>query len=304
MKRLTHSQSVRLDVLFFATLVCLTTLGLAAIPASVSADSNDSTRSTNIALTQGGHKLVAVNTDSNSVTVFAVKGGGGSLTKLAEISVGREPHCVAVKGNNRAFVTIAQSGSVWVINLNTFKVTEKIDVGTEPRGCALAPNGSLYVANHTEGTVSVINTNTSPLKVSDTIEVGGNPFAIAIDKHRVFVTQFYARLIEDGDDKGEGFDDQKEGVVQAFRINNPGSIAPIPLSPLPDSGFTADRKQLLQQHTSGGWSSRQPDLLSGCERRPRRSRDHPGSAGGPPQSTACGLDLRWQALPPEHRGPA
>ncbi|MGH8607806.1 MAG: hypothetical protein ACREX9_10440, partial [Gammaproteobacteria bacterium] len=233
-----HSRSVTRRFRSIATLVCLVFIGLAALPASA----NDaSTRSTNIALTQDGQKLVAVNTDSNSVTVFDVKGGGGSLRQLAEISVGREPHCVAVKGNNRAYVTIAQSGSVWEINLNTFKVTEKIEVGTEPRGCALAPNGSLYVANHTEGTVSVINT--SSLKVVDTIEVGGNPFAIAIDKNRVFVTQLYARLIDDGDDKGEAFDDEKEGVVQTFRINNPGSITEIPLSPLPDSGFTADRSR-------------------------------------------------------------
>lgn len=136
MKRLTHSHSVTLMFRSFATLVCLTTLGLAALPASVHAASS---RSTNIALAQGGEKLVAVNTDSNSVTVFEVKGGGGSLRQLAEISVGREPHCVAVKGN-RAFVTIAQSGSVWVINLDTFKVTKKIKVGTEPRGCALVLN--------------------------------------------------------------------------------------------------------------------------------------------------------------------
>ncbi|MGH8488646.1 MAG: hypothetical protein ACREXS_07250 [Gammaproteobacteria bacterium] len=236
MKRLTHCHSVTLTFRSIATMVCLISLGLTALPASVYAASS---RSTNIALTQGGQKLVAVNTDSNSVTVFEVKGGGGSLRQLAEISVGREPQCVAVEGN-RAFVTIAQSGSVWVINLDTFKVTKKIKVGTEPRGCALAPNGSLYVANHTEGTVSVINT--SSLKVIDTIEVGGNPFAIAIDKNRVFVTQLYARLIDDGDDKGEGFDDQKEGVVQTFRVNNPGSITAIPLSPI-DSGFTADRSR-------------------------------------------------------------
>lgn len=235
-------QGVTLTFRSIATMVCLISVGLAALPASVYAASN---RSTNIALTKGGQKLVAVNTDSNSVTVFEVKGSGGSLRQLAEISVGREPHCVAVKGNNRAFVTIAQSGSVWVIDLNTFKVTKKIKVGTEPRGCALAPNGRLYVANHTEGTVSVIDTSSE--QVIDTIGVGGNPFAIAIDNNRVFVTQLYARLINDGDDKGEGFDDQKEGVVQTFLVDNPGSVTEITLSPLADSGFTASRVKFCKQ---------------------------------------------------------
>jgi YVTN family beta-propeller protein len=235
-------QGVTLTFRSIATMVCLISVGLTALPDSVYAASS---RSTNIALTQGGQKLVAVNTDANSVTVFEVKGGGGSLRQLAEISVGREPHCVAVKGNNRAYVTIAQSGSVWEINLNTFKVTEKIKVGTEPRGCALAPNGSLYVANHTEGTVSVIDT--SSLKVINTIEVGGNPFAIAIDNDRVFVTQLYARLIADDDDKGEGFDDEKEGVVQTFLVNDPASVTEIPLSPLADSGFAANRANFCKQ---------------------------------------------------------
>jgi YVTN family beta-propeller protein len=243
MSFLFHSRCVRRRFRSIATLVCLITIGLAALPASVYAAAS---RSTNIALTEGDQKLVAVNTDSNSVTVFEVKGGGGSLRRLAEISVGREPHCVAVKGNNRAFVTIAQSGSVWVIDLNKLKVTKKIQVGTEPRGCALAPNGRLYVANHTEGTVSVIDTSSE--RVIDTIGVGGNPFAIAIDNNRVFVTQLYARLIDDGDDKGEGFDDEKEGVVQTFLVNNPGSVTEITLSPM-DSSFTANRVQFCKQLT-------------------------------------------------------
>src|SRR5919198_2386620 len=140
------NQGATLTFRSIAMMVCLIIIGLAALPTSMYAASS---RSTNIALTQGGSKLVAVNTESNSVTVFGVEGGGGSLRQLAEIPVGKEPHCVAVEGNNRAYVTIAKSGSVWVINLDTYQVTKKIKkVGTEPRGCALAPNGRLYVANH------------------------------------------------------------------------------------------------------------------------------------------------------------
>lgn len=100
MKRLTHSQSVTLMFRSFATLVCLTTLGLAAIPASVSADSNDTTRSTNIALNRSGSLLFNVNVDANSVTAFSVS--GDKLKKLDEVPVGREPFCVAVE-DGRAF---------------------------------------------------------------------------------------------------------------------------------------------------------------------------------------------------------
>ncbi len=81
-----------------------------------------------------------------------------------------------------------------------------------------------------------------------TVTLGGRPFAIAVtddgdndrNDERVFVTQFYARLIDDRDVFGEGFDDQKEGVVQSFRVGNLGSITTTTLSPI-DSGFTANR---------------------------------------------------------------
>ncbi|MGH8601392.1 MAG: hypothetical protein ACREXR_00980 [Gammaproteobacteria bacterium] len=207
-----------------------------------------SERSTNIALTRSGALLFNVNREANSLTVFRVKGGGAELEKLSEVSVGQEPVCVAVQGGGKAFVTNSANGTVSVVERTGagFSVTDEISVGTEPRGCALTPNGKLlYVANHTEGTVSVINAHSN--EVIDTVELGGNPFAIAIDKNTVFVTQLYARLIDDDDDKGEGFDDEKEAVVQAFPVNDHSNITEIPLSPLADSSFTASREKFCQQ---------------------------------------------------------
>ncbi len=203
-------------------------------------------RSTNIALSGSGALLFNVNREANSLTVFRVK--GAKLEKLDEVSVGQEPTCVAVRGGGKAFVTNSVTGTVSVVERQGagFAVTEEILVGTEPRGCALTPDGKLlYVANHTEGTVSVINAHSN--KVIDTVKLGGNPFAIAIDKDTVFVTQLYARLIDDGDDLKEGFDDEKEGVVQAFPVNDPSSFIEIPLSPIEKSGFAASREQFCQQ---------------------------------------------------------
>jgi DNA-binding beta-propeller fold protein YncE len=67
--------------------------------------------------------------------------------------------------------------------------------------------------------VSVIDTTTRT--VVDTVEVGGNPWAVAItndndkadDDETVFVTDFFSRLIEG---KSESFDDARQGVVFAF----------------------------------------------------------------------------------------
>jgi len=188
--------------------------------------------------------LVNVNHEADSVTLFDIKGGGRRLTKVAEIPVGQEPYCVAVdpRGGD-IFVTNGADGTVSVISPATLRVIRTFAVGTEPRGCAMTPNGErLFVANHTAGTVSIINT--SRRRVIGTVNVGGNPFAIAVtdgrgNNERVFVTDFYARLIQGG--PGEGFDTGKEGIVKSFRVGSPGSITTTRLSPLADSGFTANR---------------------------------------------------------------
>ena len=61
---------------------------------------------------------------------------------------------------------------------------------------------------------------------------------------KVFVTQFYAELRPGS---SEGFNDGKQGIVHAFSVNNPGLISPIVLSPLDNSGFTANRTNLCKK---------------------------------------------------------
>jgi YVTN family beta-propeller protein len=223
-----------------AAIVALGSLTLLGVwPASQAAP----TRSTNIALTGNGTRLVNVNHEADSITLFDIKGGGRRLKKVAEIPVGQEPYCVAVdpRGGD-IFVTNGVDGTVSVISPATLRVIKTIPVGTEPRGCAMTPDGErMFVANHTAGTVSIIKT--SNRRVIGTVNVGGNPFAIAItdgsgDNERVFVTDFYARLIQGG--PGEGFDTGKQGIVRSFRVNNPNNVTTTTLLPF-DSGFTANR---------------------------------------------------------------
>ncbi|MFO1351169.1 MAG: hypothetical protein U1F68_11065 [Gammaproteobacteria bacterium] len=220
-----------------ALALALLALGMASNP--VWADRDDATRSTNITLDQSGTVLFNANREANSVTVFRVERGGDSLSKEDEVPVGREPVCVAVRFRE-AFVVNAGSGTVSVLDRTGrgFGVVATIPVGPEPRGCALTLDGrTLYVANFTAGTVTVVDTRSK--QVVGTIPVGGNPWAIAINKNRVFVTDFFARVIPGG--PGEGFDDGKEGIVRSFPLNNPGQVDETTLSPLADSGFTANR---------------------------------------------------------------
>ena len=209
--------------------------------------------------------MFVANREADSLTVFAVDGGhekaakGNSniLTKLAEVPVGEEPVCVAADGR-RAFVANAVSGTVSVVEWTGvgFEETAEFAVGTEPRGCALS-GSRLYVTNFTEGTVAVVDTKKK--KVVDKVKVGGNPYGITVVGNDVFVTQFFARLIDGG--PGEGFDDGKEGVVQHFRRNN-FNLDEITLAPLADSGFTANRVNLCQQFNPIG---SEQHLLSGSE---------------------------------------
>jgi YVTN family beta-propeller protein len=214
-------------------------LGITATSAWASQGQSDATRSTNIALNLGGNLLFNVNREANSVTVFRVEDSGKGLAKVDEVPVGREPVCVAV-GKGEAFVANSGSSTVSVVDWTRggYGVVATIPVGPEPRGCALTPDGNtLFVASFTAGTVSVIDTHSK--KVHSTIQVGGNPWAIAIDNDRVFVTDFFARLIKGG--PGEGFDDGKQGIVKSFLVNNPGQVEEVTISPLAESGFTANR---------------------------------------------------------------
>jgi YVTN family beta-propeller protein len=213
------------------------------------------TRSTTIALTPDERRLVVVNREANSVSLIRVKNANGAdvSNKIAEIPVGEEPRCVAIHPDGvAAYVTNAVSGTVSVVNLNQHTVVGKpLNVGTEPRGCALTSDGNLlYVANHTEGTVSIIDTSRPlrPVVLADKVQVGGRPWAIAItDAGTVFVTDAFAELNPgfDGgtfDGNGEGRDLGKQGVVHAFPAGNGNPlITKIPLKPLADSGFNANR---------------------------------------------------------------
>jgi YVTN family beta-propeller protein len=215
-------------------------------------------RSTNIALTGDDQRLVVVNRDANSVSVIRVRVlGMDTGIKVAEIPVGREPRCVALSPDDReAYVTNAESGTVSVIDLVSLSVVAEIPVGTEPRGCAVTPNGTLIlVALHTEGKLVAISR--SSRTVVGSVPLGGNPTAIAVTSdgnasdadETIFVTNFFSEPVPGG--PGEGFDTGRQGIVWAFRLSPPFGFTRIPLAPLSDAGFTANRASFCPLLTPG-----------------------------------------------------
>jgi YVTN family beta-propeller protein len=209
------------------------------------------TRSTPIVLFKKDTRLAVVNRDADSLTILQVRQGRGDVEqKIAEVTVGHEPRCVAVGAKEKeAFVVNAASGTVSVIALKGPRANEvvaELPVGPEPRGCAMSPNGKrLFVTSYTGGTVAVVDP--AGRRVVSTVDVGGNPYAVAVtndgDKddtdETVFVSQFFAELVPNG--PGEGFDDGKQGVVQAFPSGALAPVMRIALAPLANVGFTADR---------------------------------------------------------------
>lgn len=123
---------------------------------------------------------------------------------------------------------------------------------------AVTPNGTrLYVGNHTAGTVSVIDVVAR--RVTATVQVGGHPAAIAITNNgdgndtdeTVYVAQFYA-VLRPGADGSEGRDTGKQGILRAFTVADPAAVSTVTLSPLANSGFTADRTNFCPQSRTGG----------------------------------------------------
>jgi DNA-binding beta-propeller fold protein YncE len=218
-------------------------------------------RSSSIALTSDDTRLVVVNRQKASASVFRVRDANGADVNEppVEVPVGKEPRYVAITPDNkRALVTNTIEGSVSVIDLTAAKpavVGQPISVGVEPRGIAITPNGKFaFVANFTIGQVTVINLDT--LAVVGSVKTGGNPQAIAIsndgDKNdrdeRVFVTRMFGEVIDPA--RPDGFDDSKQGVIDTFTVgaavDGTAQAAQIALAPF-DSGFKADRRQFCQE---------------------------------------------------------
>src|SRR5262249_40176445 len=153
-----------------------------------------------IAVSADGTRVVAVNTDTNSLSVFEV-GGDGRLTKLKEVTVGQEPRSVALLSNKPwAYVANTLSATVQVISLLDYSTIATIPVGIEPWAVVASPNGLyVYAANANSNSVSAIDTTSN--QVFAIIPVGRSPRALAITNdgdgndlnERLYVPNFYAR---------------------------------------------------------------------------------------------------------------
>ncbi|MFN8060553.1 MAG: hypothetical protein U0Q12_15465 [Vicinamibacterales bacterium] len=239
-----------LGILFAATFCTLlvTPPGLVRLQAAFAAGPQQSSP---IALNSGNSRLVNVNPDANSVSIFAVSNGIPS--KLIEIDVGHDPASVAINPNPavlKAYVANAADGTVSVVDLLTLTVTKTIAVGVEPSAIAMSPNGTrAYVANSASNTVSVLNAATDVLLTTiDVSSVGTAPRAIAVTNdgdfddtdETIFVPMFYGQLRSGNGSLQEGQDDQREGHVATISAATNTLSGFVTLGPMANTGFNAN----------------------------------------------------------------
>jgi YVTN family beta-propeller protein len=226
------------------------------------------TRSSPIAITSDDNFVWSVNPDNNSVSVFKV--AGDQNKKVAEIPVGKEPWCVAIKSvkeddknhqssrkndDDRAkvYVTNMVSGTVSVIDEKKLAVIKDIKVGTEPFGCALSPDGrTLYVSNQSSNTVSVIDTRRD--SVIKTIGgVGAKPHGLAItaDGKKVYVTQLLSRFPGPNETRPltqtEGADDGRVGRITVIDAHSNKVVRSLVLNPIAVAFFLSDGNTLQRE---------------------------------------------------------
>ncbi len=111
-----------------------------------------------LALTPDGDRLLAVNPDSNSVSLIDTQ----TNTPLAEIAAGPDPRGVAVDpAGSFAYITCRGADEIAVLDLDTLEITARLPTGDRPVGVAVSPSGNLLaVAEYGADAVRLIDPQT------------------------------------------------------------------------------------------------------------------------------------------------
>ncbi|MBW6500589.1 MAG: Ig-like domain-containing protein [Bacteroidales bacterium] len=129
---------------------------------------------------------------------------------IANVPIGTKSRDIDITADAAtAYVTNPDAGTVTVVDMQTFKVTETIPVGKEPFKIDINPAGTkAYVTNYASHDVSVIDLSKN--SVINTISVGINPYGVVVtpDGKRVYVANYSAEYLSliDIDPESGGFD--------------------------------------------------------------------------------------------------
>ena len=146
-----------------------------------------------IALTADGRTLLAVNPDSDSLSIVDLH----DEPTVTEIGVGNDPRTVAVSdGGRRAYTANRGGNSVSVVDLEGRRLIGDVAVGSRPYGVVVSPDGRyLYVAEEGNDRLAVVDTAT--LTGVATVPLRDRPSGLAIsaDGRNLYVTHLLSRFI-------------------------------------------------------------------------------------------------------------
>ena len=174
-------------------LVCLLWGLLSPRPLKLAAQAVIKRASSAIAVTSDGAFCLAVNPDSNSLSIVDTS----AQEKIAEIPVGLDPRTVAVDDmGRRAYVANRGSDNVSVVDLTISTVITQVPVGNRPYGVVVSPSGDrLYVAEQGIDRLTILDAMT--FETLDTLSVADRPSGLAIsdDGSTLYVTHLLTNTI-------------------------------------------------------------------------------------------------------------
>ena len=200
-----------------------------------------SSKSDSLAITTDDSRLVIVNPEDDSVSVFDLD----ENIRLAKIKTGDEPSSVVIAPDDNTFF-VANRAEATVTRVSGLKsgalvVSATIQVGSEPTGVALSPTGAkLFVAEFAQSRVSVWDTKTMTRVGAVGVK---NPRGLAVSNNgdsndadeTVVIPEFYGKPVPDA----EGTDTSRLGNVRLFNAGTLRQELSIGLEAL-DSGFIPD----------------------------------------------------------------
>jgi YVTN family beta-propeller protein len=176
-----------------------------------------------IALNSANGKLYATAFGSNEL--LAVDLGLKSVAQ--SVFVGSSPLGFAIADQGKiALVACRDSGTVAVVDLNKFRVSDQIRVGGLPNYVAISPLGyRAYVTNYwktREGQLQIIDIRER--KMVSSIKVGTSPFGVVVSP-----TTEMVYVLVGGDNAVWAIDPENESVVQKIPVGEaPDGIAITP----------------------------------------------------------------------------
>lgn len=146
-----------------------------------------------ITMTKDGRLVLAVNPDSNSLSIVDLD----EAQAVTEIPVGADPRSVAVSDDgSRAYTANRAGNSVSVVDLVNRQVIAEIPVGAHPYGTVVSPDGrSLYVAEQGSDRLNVVDTTALSSRLAIPLLDRPSGLAISDDGHSLYITHLLSNYV-------------------------------------------------------------------------------------------------------------